>query len=158
MYRSSYISWRAAETFSRLSTVSHRARFARCSISFSIATFCNITFGTRQRGHGHPPRLRILAMRTLFPKHLQSVNTKYKDIVLLWIVCRIHKDSRKESPLDTVSAYKHHSVLISLKKFFIQQIFPLGMKKFSMTMRKQRITGYPVTTSMLRYEVLKVVG
>ena len=49
-------------------------------------------------------------------------------------------------------------MLIHLKEFFIQQIFPLGVKKFSVTMRKQRVTGYPAAASMLRYEVLEVIG
>ena len=48
-------------------------------------------------------------------------------------------------------------MLIRLKKLLIQQIFPLSVKKFPITMRKQGVTGF-VTASMFHYEVLEVIG
>ena len=48
-------------------------------------------------------------------------------------------------------------MFIRLKEFFVQDIFPLRMKKFSATMSEQRSTGYFIIASMFRYEIMKLI-
>ena len=64
-YCSSYINWCTVNIFSHLSAVLHQARMVRCNISVLVTTSWNLTFRITHWGHGHLPRLRILAMRTL---------------------------------------------------------------------------------------------
>ena len=63
-----------------------------------------------------------------------------KDI-LLWIISGIGKNARIQPPLYSISACQYKSMFICIDKFTIKEFCPLSVKEFSMTMRKQRITG-----------------
>ena len=59
-------------------------------------------------------------------------------------------------PLNPIATHEHHSMLISLYEIIIEECFPLGMEKFTMTMCKESITRHLIT-SALENKIFKVI-
>ena len=83
----SYMTFRAASIRLRRRILSSRAIVSRCLISLAIPRFWTRSIVIRQRGHGHRPRLRIVAIRILIIGCCEC-NIDVRDGVLLFgVVC-----------------------------------------------------------------------
>lgn len=96
----------------------------------------------RHRGHGHTPRLRMFAIKTLLAGHQSSEsNLAASDsCILLWIVCRISENSWEESSFNAITTSEHDAMFVRLNKFIVEKCLPLRMEQFTATMREEGVT------------------
>ena len=86
-----------------------------------------------QRGHGHIPLSRILAIRILRWRYMKFLKEN-KLRSLFWVICRICEDTRIKPSKDTISTTDNSPVFPCINKFIINQSIHLFVKKFSSTM------------------------
>lgn len=75
---------------------------------------------------------------------------------LFGIVGGIRKNSREKSPFNAIDACHDNTVFVSVNKLVIENLCPLSMEQFSMTMRKKRVAGEFVS-GVIECEILEVV-
>lgn len=125
---------RASVTCSWRGRLSIRAQVFRRFLSLFIPSLCPCCKGIRQRGHGHPPRLRIVARRTLSqPIRLELLHSN-RCHILFRIICRVGENPRVKSPHNSIPTGYHHTMPVGFQKFIIEKELPLSMKEFTVTM------------------------
>ena len=109
-----------------------------------------------QRGQGHIPLSRILAIRILRWRYMKFLKENGLHS-LFWVICRIREDARIKPSKDTISTTDNSPMFPCMDKFIIDKSFHLFVKKFSSAVRVELIC-WPFPTSKLRCKVVEGRG